>query len=49
VEVTTHTTYDSEKRLVPPEDKTVSFVSMEGQLIEESRDLSLREDADYNV
>ena len=48
-EVTTHTTCDSEKRLVPPEDKTVSFVSMEGQLIEESRDPSLHEDADCNV
>ena len=49
VEVTTHMTCDSEKRLVPPEDKAVSFVSMEGQLIEESRDPSLHEGADCNV
>ena len=49
VDVATHTTCDLEPRLTPPRDKTVYFVSMEGQLNEESRELSLHEDADCIV
>ena len=49
VEVATNTTFDLEQRLTSPRDNTVSFVSMEGQLNKESRELSLREDADHIV